>query len=166
MPLIIDPTMIPEEGMTLQGELAADIFAFPTHDEAVPVSPLHYHILAQRFGSELLLTGCLSATFELTCVVTMQRFLQTIRLERAAIAVELETEQALDISDYLREEIVIEMPNDPRCDEGDVPMECKINSLHLILDKTPETDADSSPPLAGDHRWSALDALHNRNDNI
>jgi uncharacterized protein len=133
MPLFIDPTTVPEDGIALSGSIPAEIFAFPEHDDAKPISPLHYDIFVQRFGTELLLTGNLAATFELTCVVTMQRFQQTIRLDRAAIALELENELPIDISEAMREEVVIEMPNDPRCDEGDVPMECVNKSLHLIL---------------------------------
>jgi uncharacterized metal-binding protein YceD (DUF177 family) len=166
MSLLIDPTTIPEEGVSRSGTLPAEIFDFPAHDDAKPVSPLRYDILVQRFGSELLLTGELSATFELTCVITMQRFTQTIQLDHVAIAIELENELPLDIADELREEIVIEMPHDPRCDQGDVPMVCENNSLNFLLDKNPENDPHSPPPTAGDNRWEALDALQQRNDNI
>jgi uncharacterized metal-binding protein YceD (DUF177 family) len=166
MSLVIDPTTIPEEGISRSGILPAEIFDFPAYDDAKPVSPLRYDILVQRFGTELLLTGQLTATFELTCVVTMQRFTQTIQLDRVAIAIELENEHPLDVADALREEIVIEMPHDPRCDEGDVPMVCENKSLNLILDNTPESDAHSPHPTAGDNRWEALDALQQRNENI
>ena len=47
---------------------------------------LEYDLWAQRFGSELLLTGSLSAPFEFTCVRTLHPFIQTIRLEAAAIS--------------------------------------------------------------------------------
>lgn len=165
MPLLIDPTTLPEEGISLSGDLPAEIFDFPPHDDAKPLSPLHYELEIQRFGSELLLRGDLQATFEFTCVVTLQRFTQTVKLENVAISLELESEAPIDIADSLREEIVIEIPADPRCDEGDEPMECKLNSPYLVLDKTTDTDLSSPPPPPADNRWSALDALSDLKDN-
>ncbi len=165
MPLLIDPSTLPEDGISLAGELPADLFDFPPHDDAKAVSPLHYDLFVQRFGSELLLRGDLQSSFELTCVVTLQRFVQTIRLAEIAVSLELESEAPIDIADYLREEIVIELPADPRCDEGDVPMECKLNSPYLVLDKTTDSDLSSPPPPPADLRWSALDALSDLNDN-
>jgi uncharacterized metal-binding protein YceD (DUF177 family) len=165
MPLIVDPSTLPEEGISLVGDLPAEIFDFPEHDDAKAVSPLHYEIDVQRFGTELLLRGDLSASFEFTCVVTLQRFVQTIRLSQIAFSLELESEAPVDIAEALREEVVIEIPLDPRCDEGDVPMECKLNSPYLVLDKTTDSTLSSPPPPPADLRWSALDALSDLNDN-
>jgi uncharacterized protein len=165
MPLLIDPSTLPEDGISLAGELPADLFDFPAHDDAKAVSPLHYDLFVQRFGSELLLRGDLQASFEFTCVVTLQRFVQTIRLSQIAVSLELESEAPIDIADSLREEIIIELPADPRCDEGDVPMECKLNSPYLVLDKTTDSDLSSPPLPPADLRWSALDALSDLNDN-
>ncbi|TAE91487.1 MAG: hypothetical protein EAZ81_06180 [Verrucomicrobia bacterium] len=165
MPLLVDLSTLPEDGLALQGELPAEIFDFPAHDDAKAVSPLCYDLFVQRFGSELLLRGDLSTSFEFTCVVTLQRFIQTIRLHSVAISVELENEAPVDIADALREEIVIEMPSDPRCDEADTPMECRLNSPYLVLDKTTDSDLSSPPPPPADSRWSALDALSDLNDN-
>lgn len=165
MTLFLDPATLPEDGMNLQGQLPAEIFDFPAHDDAKAVSPLVYDLHAQRFGSELLLQGDLSASFEFTCVVTLQRFVQTIRLNGVAISLELENEAPINIAEALREEIVIEMPADPRCDEGDEPRECKLNSPYLVLDKSADSDLSSPPPPPADSRWSALDALSDLNDN-
>lgn len=164
MSLFVDPSTLPEDGVSLYGELPAEIFDFPAHDDAKALSPLHYDIFVQRFGSELLLRGELRATFEFTCVVTLQRFVKTIHLPEIALSLELETEAPIDIADSLREEIVIELPLDPRCDEGDVPMECKLNSPYLVLDKPADSTLSSPPPPPADNRWSALDALSDLND--
>jgi hypothetical protein len=86
--LKIDLAALPEEGKLMTGELPGEVFDLPEGD-ARAVGPLEYDLRAQRFGSELLLTGSLSAPFEFTCVRTLHPFIQTIRLDDAAISVEI-----------------------------------------------------------------------------
>jgi uncharacterized protein len=161
--LIIDLANLPEEGKNFAGELPKEIFDLP-EDDAQAVGPLTYDLLAHRFGSELLLTGSLSAPFEFTCVRTLHPFVQTIRLEDAAVSIEIEKEGPIDVTEALREEILINFPVDPRCEEGDVAQKCEIDSRYLSVDKSAE-DGLPTPPRAGsDDRWSALDILKDLKD--
>jgi uncharacterized metal-binding protein YceD (DUF177 family) len=161
--LIIDLTQLPEEGAKFVGELSPEIFIFSSKDDIKALSPLKYDIFVERFESELLLRGDLSATFELTCVITLKRFSKTINVLNSAISIEIENTSQIDATDSIREEIIIELPIDPRCDEADIPMECKINSKYLAVDKSTSIELDC-PPTA-DSRWSALDALQDTKDN-
>lgn len=161
--LKIDLATLPEEGKSYEGELDAKIFDLPEGD-ARALGPLKYRLWAQRFDSELLLTGSLEAPFEFTCVRTLHPFAQTIRLENAAISVEIDQGGEIDASDALREEVLIHFPIDPRCDEGDVPQHCEIDPRYLSVDK-PVEDAVPTPPRgAGADRWSALDQLKDLKD--
>ncbi len=154
----IDSGSLPEEGKAYSGELPKEIFELPEGD-AVPMGSLVYDIWAQRFGAEILLTGSLSAPFEFTCVRTLHPFVQTIRLENAAISLEVTGEGEIDATEAMREEILINFPVDPRCEEGDVPQKCEIDSQYLSVDK-PVDDGLPTPPRDGsDDRWSALDNL-------
>jgi uncharacterized protein len=161
--LIIDLATLPEEGKAFAGELPAEIFDLPEGD-AKALGPMSYDLWAQRFGSELLLTGMLSAPFEFTCVRTLHPFVQTIRLMDSAISLEIGQESEIDAGDALREEILIHFPIDPRCEDGDVPQKCEIDPRYLSVDK-PEDDTLTTPPRAvGDDRWSALDELKDLKD--
>lgn len=161
--LIIDLATLPEEGKAFAGELPAGIFDLPEGD-AKALGPLVYDLWVQRFGSELLLTGMLSAPFEFICVRTLHPFVQTIRVMNAAISLEIGPEPEIDASEALREEVLIHFPIDPRCDEGDEPQKCEIDPRYLSVDK-PEGDALTTPPRAvGDDRWSALDELKDLKD--
>ncbi len=161
--LIVDLTVLPEEGQSLAGELPAELFDLPKGD-AVALSPLKYDLWVQRFGSELLLTGTLAATFEFTCVRTLHPFVQTIRLSAAAISLEIGQDHEIEVSEALREEVLIHFPVDPRCEEGDQPQKCEIDPRYLSVDK-PGEDGLSTPPRAeGDDRWSALDQLNDLKD--
>ena len=161
--LIIDLANLPEEGKAYSGELPKEIFDLPEED-AQAVGPLEYDLWVHRFGSELLLTGSISTPFEFTCVRTLHPFVQTIRLEDVAVAIEIEREGQIDATDALREEVLINFPVDPRCEEGDVPQKCEIDSRYLSVDK-PAEDGLPTPPRAGsDDRWSALDILKDLKD--
>ena len=161
--LLINLEDLPEEGMALSGELPADLFDLPDGD-ARAVGPLKYELWAQRFGSELLLTGEISAPFEFTCVRTLEPFVQTIRLEAAAISLEIDKSSEIEASEALREEVLMEFPANPRSDEADEPQECKIDSRYLSVDKPGEDGLSTPPRPEKDDRWSALDQLDDLKD--
>jgi hypothetical protein len=163
--LMIDLATLPDGGKSYVGELPKEIFGL-AEDDAQAVGPLEYELWAQRFGSELLLTGSLSAPFEFTCVVTLCQFVQTIRLEGAAISIEIEREGEIDVSEALREEVLINFPADPRCDEGDVPQKCEVDSRYLSVDKPAKDGLSTHPRVGSDDRWSALDIFKDLKDQI
>jgi uncharacterized protein len=156
--LIIDLATLPEEGMSFSGQLDGAIFDLPEND-ASAVGPLEYELWAQRFESELLLTGSVSAPFEFTCVVTLKKFVKTISLDSAATSIEIGNSGQIDVTDALREEVILEFPADPRCDEGDQPEPCEIDSRYLAVDKTSDNDLSPAPHKESDDRWSALNDL-------
>jgi uncharacterized metal-binding protein YceD (DUF177 family) len=160
---LIDLATLPEEGKAYAGELPKEIFDLP-EDDAQPTGPLSYDVWAQRFGSELLLTGSLSAPFEFTCVRTLHPYVQTIHVENAAVSIEIKRDGEIDAAEALREEVLINFPIDPRCEDGDVPQECQIDSKYLSVDKSAEDGLPTPPRAESDDRWSALDILKDLQD--
>lgn len=161
--IIIDLSTLPEEGGAFSGELDSSIFDLPKGD-ARATGPLIYDFWAQKFESELLLTGSISAQFEFTCVVTLKKFIQTISLPSAAIAVEIGNSSQMDVTEALREEILLEFPTSPRCDEGDIPEPCEIDSRYLAVDKSSDNDLSPAPRNESADPWSALNDLTGLND--
>lgn len=156
--LLIDLATLPDEGTTISGELPASVFDLPEGD-AVPQGPLEYDLRVQRFGSELLLTGSLAAPFEFTCVRTLHPFVQTIRVDDAAISIEITEGAEIDATEAIREEVLINFPADPRCDNADEPQKCEIDPRYLAVDKGGDDPVETRPRAEGDSRWAALDAL-------
>ena len=156
--LVIDLSLLPEEGQLLDDELPTAIFDLPEGD-AKPLGPLSFRLYAQRFGDELLLQGSLSAPFEFQCVRTLTLFKKTINLPKAAISLEIGSGNEIDATDALREEILLNFPPYPRCDGGDDPAPCDIDPRYLAVDNPTEDDVDVPPAAQGDSRWTALDAL-------
>ncbi len=160
---MIDLASLPDEGKAVAGELPKEIFDLPKGD-AQPTGPLEYDLWVQRFGSELLLTGYLSAPFEFTCVRTLHPYVQTIHLENAAVSMEIGSEGEIDATESLREEVLINFPVDPRCEEGDVPQKCEIDSRYLSVDKSAEDELPTPLRAESDDRWSALDNIKDLKD--
>jgi uncharacterized metal-binding protein YceD (DUF177 family) len=163
--LMIELANLPEEGKAYSGELPKEVFDLPEGD-AQATGPLQYDLWVQRFSSELLMTGTLSAPFEFTCVRTLHPFIQTILLDDAAVSLEIAAEGEIDATDALREEILINFPPDPRCEEGDVPQKCEIDSRYLSVDKSAEDELPTPPRAESDDRWSALDKLKDQKDQL
>lgn len=161
--LIIDLGSLPEEGRELSGEISEDVFDLPDGD-AKPLGPLEYDLRVQRFESELLFTGVLSAKFQFECVRTLHPFVQTIRLENVAVSLEIGNEREVDATEALREEILLAFPIDPKCEDGDEGQTCEIDRRYLSVDKPAENGLATPPRDEGDDRWSALNELKDLKD--
>ncbi len=159
----VDLANLPEEGQQQAGEISADFFELGSND-AKAVTPLRYDVYVQRFDNELLLTGSLETTFELTCMRSLHSFEQTIHLPKAAVSHEITEGGVIDLSEALREEILIELPTNPRCEDGDLEMKCELDARYLAVDKDPETDIDTAPARDEKDPWAALDALDSKDN--
>lgn len=160
---MIELAHLPEEGKAYQGELDQKIFDLPKKD-AKPIGGLEYELFVQRFDDELIIRGYLAAAFEFMCVRTNKFFKKTIILEEVGIGIEIEG-GSVNATEHLREEVLINFPSYPRCDEGDDPEECELDEQYLALDKSLEDSVTDAPPTKSDDRWSALDGFNQFNDN-
>jgi len=154
----IELVNLPEEGKTYTGEIPAEVFEL-SEGLTKAASPLRYDLMVQRFDSELLVTGALSATFELTCMRSLHTFLQTIEIPSVTVSIEIADSGVINASEALREEILIELPDNPRCENGDEPGSCEIDPRYLAVDKVPEAGVDNAPAQDKPNPWDALDAL-------
>ena len=89
------------------------------------------------------------------------RHLYHYQMERPS---ETNAKGQIDATDVLREEVLISFPLDPRCEEGDVPQKCEIDSRYLSVDKPAEDGLPTPPRAESDDRWSALDILKDLKD--
>lgn len=163
--LVIDLALLPEEGKAYSGELDAKIFGLPEND-AKPVGGLDYDLYVQRYDDELLLRGYVGAPFEFTCARTNKLFVQTISLEEVVVSLEV-TAGTVDATEALREEVLINLPDYPRCDQADEPLECEVDERYLALDKPAQDSVSDAPSHEGEQadQWSALDELNQFKDN-
>jgi len=154
MSLLIDLKRLPEDGLSLEGQLPVSTFDLDTADSAKAISPLSYSLMVQKDDEGLILTGDMSATFELQCGRCAESFPLRVELSPYVQDIELENDSPFDLTSTLREDILLALPNYPRCEAGNVsPRECPAEGrFENHQEPLPE---ESGQP--GGNVWEALD---------
>ena len=137
---------IPAQDLHLEGDEAC-----PIHDvEAEGIrcaGQLHYSIDVGIAGGALWARGSLLQPVELRCVSCLEKFVYEIRVPAFAVHTELPGPETVDLTPFIREDLLLNLPAHPRCNR-DGNRVCKA--------KQPETvEQDTKPKLD----WSALDKL-------
>jgi uncharacterized metal-binding protein YceD (DUF177 family) len=159
MNLKIDPHGLPLNGLHLEGELPASVFDLPKSDPAQPVSPLALTLDVTLDDDDLVVTGALAATFEMVCSRCAERFQQRLTLEPYEQTVPIENDAPIDLTTWVREDMLLALPPHPRCENGNVtPRECPAEGRF-----EPPADAAEaeSGKAEGSRAWEALDQLSN-----
>lgn len=155
--LIISLEEFPETGLRLSGELDGSLFDIDS--EALrSIGPLEYELEAQLFDTELLVHGRIAAPFSLRCDRCLNHFDYVAELPELALSYEVKGKLSVDITEDLREELILALPAYPKCELSD--LECEINDTFgdFRLDKTPESGVQSAT-ASGESVWDALDKL-------
>ncbi len=147
----------PEEGLRLEGELDGAILGIEEADMR-STGPLHYEVEVQLYDTELVLRGTVSAPFRMRCVRCLEEFDYELVLDELTLSADVKDRLSIDLTDELREELVLELPAYPKCELVDE--ECKINDSFgdFRLAKDPQPGVDSATP-SGESVWDALDSL-------
>jgi len=137
---------IPAQDLHLEGDEAC-----PIHDvEAEGIrcaGQLHYSIDVGIAGGALWARGSLLQPVELRCVSCLEKFVYEIRVPGFAVQTELPGPETVDLTPFIREDLLLNLPAHPRCNR-DGNRVCKA--------KQPKTvEQDTKPKLD----WSALDKL-------
>ncbi len=136
--LIIDTSRLDAEGEHLEGEVEC---VNVSEEFVKSFGGLRYSLEAQVFGTELLLRGHLEQDFDLVCSRCGKDFDDTIKVEDFTSSFEIKEDSSeIDVTDDIRDALLLELPSYPRCSE-----DCQ------GLERTEE--------MPKDDRWSALDSL-------
>lgn len=160
MNLKIDPRGLPPEGLHLEGHLPPTIFDLSPDDAVKPLSHMEWAIDVIKDEDDLIVTGRVSATFELECGRCTERFQYCVDLDPYGLDVPIENDEPLDLTTWLREDILLALPTHPRCENGNVtPRECPAEGR---FDPVADDPAGEEPGNAdGKKVWEALDQLSN-----
>jgi len=144
---------IPAEGLHLEGDEECPIPELVSEGIRC-VGPLHYNLEVGTSGTALWANGTLSQPLELTCVVCLEPFEFTIHVPSFAMHTELAGPEVVDVTPWIREDILLNLPAYPHCDR-DGGRVCKAQKTLFGNRKANEQnlDAPHSPV------WSELDKL-------
>ena len=113
--LIIDVARLKAGGEDFEGEVdAIDI----SEEFVRPFGGIRYSLNVQIFGNELLVRGRAEQDFDLVCSRCGKDFDTTIKAEDITFSAQLGDELGeVDITDEIREAVLLELPNYPHCGE-------------------------------------------------
>jgi uncharacterized metal-binding protein YceD (DUF177 family) len=142
---------IPSEGMHVEGTEPSKILEL--HERSVqPVSDIEYSLEVGLSDGGLFATGQLGLNLDLECVGCLERFRYALRVPDFACQVELTGAETVDLTEPVREDILLALPPHPHCDWNGKRV-CPGVSYRL------KTDAADAPLAAKPDAWRALDQL-------
>ena len=137
---------IPPQGLHLQGDEDCPIDELASEGIRCD-GPLHYNIDVGVADGGLWANGSLSQLVELRCVSCLQNFVHEIRVPAFAVHTELHGPETIDLTPFIREDLLLNLPAYPHCDR-DADRVCKAKQI-----PTAEQDTKRKSD------WSALDKL-------
>lgn len=155
---------LPAEGLSLTGKFERDIFELDPKDSVQPAGQVSYDIHVDADKDGVILSGVLEAPMKLRCVCCLEEFPYTLKLDDYSSDFDLEEdlENATDIvlEQLLREDLLLELPNYPHCDQGDDPDRVCPQAGSLQLETpAPSNGGDGEKNAEPPSQWSALDKL-------
>ena len=140
---------IPEEGLHLEGEEPSEILELDSA-RARATGPIEYSLDVGLSDGGLFAAGTLSVGIECECVRCLEKFARSLNVDDFACQVELEGREMVDLTEHVREDILLTLPAHPHCD-WDGEKVCKAQFR----------DAPSEAEPLDDHRdvWKGLDKL-------
>jgi uncharacterized protein len=136
---------IPAAGLHLEGEENCSIPELE-NENIHCAGPLRYKLDVGVSGDGLWANGELKQAVELQCVSCLEKFPYVIEVPSFAVHRELAGPETIDLSPFVREDILLNLPSHPHCGR-DGKRVCK--SAHLEAAKADKRKPD----------WSALDKL-------
>jgi Uncharacterized ACR, COG1399. len=137
---------IPSEGLHLEGDENCPIPELEKEGIRCAAS-LHYNIDLGVTSGALWASGSLSQPVELRCVACLEKFVHEIQVPAFAVHTELRGPETVDLTPFMREDLLLNLPAHPRCDR---------NAGRVCKPKQIEAAAQDTGHKSD---WSALDQL-------
>lgn len=151
--LIVDVARLEEGGERYKGELPAALLDLGESEVFKSAGGLEYDLFIQHLGTELLVRGKLSLPLDCVCVRCAAEFKSVAKEDEFVTSIEIsETTDFLDLTDEVREAIILALPGYPVCSKT-----CK--GLCMTCGKNLNKGTCTCLQAGSDRRWAALDGL-------
>ena len=160
MPLLINLRHLEREDVVLEGELSAEELDLLNVDELIHFAqPVEYDLEAEEADGGILVQGSLRTVLDCECARCLKPFRRDLELDGWACLLPLEGEEAvtvtndcLDLTPFIREDILLELPQRPLCKP-----DCA--GLPKTAGGTAKKNAQSGQAEAGSSAWAELNKL-------
>ena len=119
------------------------------------LGPVDYSLDVGLSGTGLFATGMIGIDLELECVGCLEKFKYPLRVSDFAMQTELDTAETVDLTPFVREDILLSLPHYPRCD-WDGRKVCQ-GALQFKSKASP--DVGHEPLSSAAEAWNELDKL-------
>jgi uncharacterized metal-binding protein YceD (DUF177 family) len=124
MPVLFNLRHLDEKNVHLKGEISAEELDIENLDELIHIpEPLSYDIELQKLEQAVLAQGTLSLMLRCECARCLKPHPHPLKVEHWACHLPLEGEDkvsvvndCVDLTPYIREDIVLAFPQHPLCD--------------------------------------------------
>lgn len=117
MSLTVDPRSIPPDGSRIEGEIDPEDLGL-SFEGVTGVGALAYDLTVELIGAELLVRGSLAVPVEFSCSRCLKPTTREISSDSYSFNANAEGGEEIDLTDSIREDIIIALPLKPLCDEG------------------------------------------------
>jgi uncharacterized metal-binding protein YceD (DUF177 family) len=160
MPLLVNLRHLEEDDLELKGELpVAELDLDLKDDMRRADKPLRYNLQVQQLETDLLVQGELRLAITCECVRCLKNFEYTLKLRNWARLLPLEGDEktpidndCVDLTPYLREDILLEFPQHPLCETECRGLPAKETGKAKQATKPGDSTEEPSP-------WADLDKL-------
>ena len=147
----INVKRIPVDGEMVEDSAPAAIMELENPDVRFE-HPVEYRVHAQIQGNALLVTGKLRTPVTLRCSRCLKIFQWPVRVDDFVVHRELTGEDFVDLTDNLREDIILQLPQRALCQK-----DCQ--GLCPVCGKDLNEGACRCQPSRDDLRWHVLDQI-------
>ncbi len=142
---------IPAEGLHVEGSENASMLDLKEAD-IKPLGDVQYSLEVGLSDGGLFATGEVGVDLELVCVSCLEKFRFPLRVPDFACQMELKGPETVDLTEPVREDILLALPPHPHCDWNGERV-CQGEYLRA------KAQSAEQPPSASPDAWGALDQL-------
>ncbi len=113
--ILVHLAQIPPEGKSIQGEEDPGFLELAAVGGRA-LGPVSYDLEVGLSGGGLFATGRIGVPVELQCVACLNPFRLEVVVDPFAVQLEIDGREAVDLTSSVREELLLALPNHPRCD--------------------------------------------------
>jgi len=148
------------EQTTLQGEVGIDIFQIEANGDIRSIGPITCDLDTSICEDLLIVDGKLSVPSVLRCVGCLEDFPSLWDVSDYHAEIEIENDRLVDLTEHIRDDILLKIPNYPHCDDGEQPGRiCPMTGPFSYESKGTSPPADGSAPSQPPDVWDALENL-------